>query len=150
MPNGARIVIAADSRSGSGPGMSTSRVIRLISRGWANKHCTAVILVLAIAVGLWGFGYKISLYNPAPNPAVRASVAKLWVERRCAEIVAHIGRTVPPRTSADSQFIPVAYHAPRRLHASLFSRRPGDSRISSAVASLLPSRAPPSQPFFLA
>ena len=150
MPKGPSIVMAADSRSGSGPGMSTSIVRRVISHGLVNKHCKAIMLVLAIAVALWGFGYKISLYHPDPNHAVRASVAKLWIERRCAEIVAHFGQTVPPRSSADSQFLPVVPHAPRRLHEFLFSNRSSYLRAFSVVASLIPSRAPPSQPFFLA
>lgn len=39
---------------------------------------TLCLLGLAIAVVLWGFGYKLSRYNPHPDTALRATVAKLW------------------------------------------------------------------------
>jgi len=150
MPNGPRNVPAAESKSGSGASMGPFSVRRLISHGWKNNHCKGVVLVLAIAVALWGYGYKISLYNPDPNSAVRASVAKLWVERRCAEILTHPNHKSAPRINADSQSLPVAPQGSRRLDALLFSNRSGYLRATSSAASLIPSRAPPSRPFFLA
>ena len=42
---------------------------------------------LALAVALWGFGYKLSRYRH-PAPAQRAIVAKLWVEPPNASILA--------------------------------------------------------------
>lgn len=33
---------------------------------------------LAISVALWGFGYKISRYNPHPDAASRTLLAKMW------------------------------------------------------------------------
>ena len=45
---------------------------------WANVRPLAIGLVgLALAVVLWGLGYKLSLYRPHPGPSVRMSVAKL-------------------------------------------------------------------------
>lgn len=35
---------------------------------------------LMVAVALWGFGYKLSLYSLHPTDAQRTTVAKLWVE----------------------------------------------------------------------
>jgi hypothetical protein len=40
------------------------------------------LIVLAIAIVLWGIGYRLSLYRPHRNPSARASVAKLWVSPR--------------------------------------------------------------------
>ena len=33
---------------------------------------------LALSVSLWGFGYKLSRYNPHPDASSRALFAKLW------------------------------------------------------------------------
>lgn len=38
-------------------------------------------LALAIAIALWGSGYKLSRYDPHPSAASRASIAKLWDKR---------------------------------------------------------------------
>jgi hypothetical protein len=37
------------------------------------------LIVLAVAVALWGFAYKLSLYNPDQNRRPTISVAKLWL-----------------------------------------------------------------------
>jgi hypothetical protein len=42
------------------------------------------LVVLALAIVLWGIGYKVSLYRPQPDPSARVSVAKLWVGPRKA------------------------------------------------------------------
>ncbi len=42
-------------------------------RPWA-----VALIGLAIAVALWGYGYKISRYNSYPDPTYRASFSKLW------------------------------------------------------------------------
>jgi hypothetical protein len=57
----------------------------------ANRRATSRLLAsgligLALAVVLWGTGYKLSLYRPHPSPSVRVGVAKLWVgpqQRAC-------------------------------------------------------------------
>lgn len=43
---------------------------------------------LALAVALWGFGYKLSLYRRHLAPAQRSIVAKLWIEPPNASVVA--------------------------------------------------------------
>jgi len=42
------------------------------------------LIVLAVAIVLWGIGYRLSLYRPHPDPSARVSVAKLWVGPRKA------------------------------------------------------------------
>jgi hypothetical protein len=39
---------------------------------------------LVIAVALWGFGYKLSLYHRHPTPVQQATVAKLWIEQNAS------------------------------------------------------------------
>jgi len=48
-------------------------------------------LGLAIAVFLWGYNYKLSLYHLHPDAATRTQVAKLWVEQR------NVAATAVPR-----------------------------------------------------
>ena len=43
-----------------------------------RNRCAAACIGLAIAVALWGFGYRLSRYDLHPNATTRASVAKLW------------------------------------------------------------------------
>jgi hypothetical protein len=42
------------------------------------------LIVLALAIVLWGIGYRLSQYRPHPDPSARASVTKLWVGPRKA------------------------------------------------------------------
>ncbi len=37
------------------------------------------LIGLAVAVALWGFAYKLSLYHPDQNRPARASAAKMWL-----------------------------------------------------------------------
>ena len=47
------------------------------------RPCVLGFLTLALAVAAWGFGYKISLYQP--NSRARSIVAKLWDKQRDAQ-----------------------------------------------------------------
>jgi hypothetical protein len=42
------------------------------------------LIVLALAIVLWGIAYRLSLYRPHPGPSARVSVAKLWAGPRKA------------------------------------------------------------------
>jgi hypothetical protein len=37
------------------------------------------LIGLAVAVAIWGFAYKLSLYQPHPSHSAQANVAKLWL-----------------------------------------------------------------------
>lgn len=59
------------------------------------------LLGLAIAVALWGFGYKLSEYSNAPDPLQRTSVAKVWIEHRYGFASTQHARALPRRTYTD-------------------------------------------------
>ena len=80
---------------------------------------------LALAVALWGFGYKLSLYHPHPAPSLRTIVAKLWIEPPNASIDA-VRRLRNQSNVAAS---------PQALCASI--RYP---RLERAVVSVFPSK----------
>lgn len=100
--------------------------------------------LLAIAVFLWGYGYKLSLYHPHRSPDARASVAKLWIESKSAGAL-----HVPARPYAIG-----AAHADEAStgHAALqdlgrTALPPTPRSRGTILETLLPSRAPPASSF---
>lgn len=56
-------------------------------RGFARwkktfKPCTLGFFALALAVVVWGYGYKLSLYFTTPDSQDQIPAAKLWIEHR--------------------------------------------------------------------
>jgi hypothetical protein len=51
---------------------------RVFSWGYILQPLNLSLIGLAVAVTLWGFAYKLSLYQPDETHASRSSVAKLW------------------------------------------------------------------------
>jgi hypothetical protein len=43
------------------------------------RPMSVFLIALAVAVALWGFAYKLSLYGPPQNHPSHASVAKMWL-----------------------------------------------------------------------
>ena len=65
-------------------------MIRNKKRRTAIVRPLAIGLIgLALAVVLWGIGYRMSLYRSHPDPSVRMGVAKLWVGSRRAVCVSN-------------------------------------------------------------
>jgi len=112
--------------------------------------CTLGIVGLAIAVLLWGYGYKLSLYYCDAAPSARIPVAKLWIESHSASVAA--------ATSLKAS----SHLAHRSLALTVHIRRfPGLSRIVACIPILnecrvaffdllIPSRAPPPFRFLFA
>jgi len=112
----------------------------------AFRPRTAGLCGLAIAVGLWGFSYKLSLYRH-PTPAQQATIAKLWF-------------APPDALLAEAQKLKNQSHliaSPQALSTSI-SRLPGlDYAVSCifpvnrrgvlAFDSPSPLRSPPPQGF---
>jgi hypothetical protein len=117
----------------------------LIRRPWLQQLFTADVLPflgLALIIVSWGYGYKLSTYQPHP-PLSRASVLRLWVDQRPAAAVvasrpgARPHRPVPTEPSVE---------APARLARHSQALRyvvPAPLRGIAISASLIPFRAPP-------
>ena len=150
MPDGVISTMEAGSRSGNGLGMCPSSHQHRFNYNPVTKPCAAGLVALAIAVALWGFAYRISLYHSDPAPQIRASVAKLWVERRCGEIVSSFVRTTKPPRANNSNALLFSALSPIRLRAESPSACPCDARPCATAVRLLPSRAPPAQSIFSA
>ena len=61
------------------------------------------LIGLALAVVLWGIGYKLSLYRAHPSPCVREGVAKLWVGPRNSACIKSAPRKVAAPSAPEFQ-----------------------------------------------
>jgi hypothetical protein len=98
---------------------------------------------LAIMVALWGYGYKLSLYHPYPNPSSRASVAKLWDGPRHDSLHATCRLKTKSHLILGSPALWVPsqpLRLPIRAVTLVFPARIGGIRYSNR---LIPSRSPP-------
>jgi hypothetical protein len=109
-------------------------------------HPMSIFLIaLAAAVTLWGWAYKLSLYESPQNHPSHLSVAKMWLgpERQLDGITNHV--TKPHSWLAPSQFDltigampPIhRWQSPRTLSEAVFA--------STGSSFLVGSRSPPSR-----
>jgi len=105
--------------------------------------CALGIVGLAIAVVLWGYGYKLSLYHRNTSHSGRIPVAKLWIEPRGASVA----------TASSIKAISHLAPGPQAFSARI-QRLPSPSRAVACIpplneccvaffSFLIPSRAPP-------
>ena len=115
-------------------------------QGGTFRPCAVGLLALAIAIALWGFGYKLSRYDPHPSAASRASIAKLWDKR-------------PGSLTTDALSIRLRSHVPSwpqpfwisiqhggKKAPAVLELDPQNKRTSSVFRRLNPSRSPPFVP----
>ena len=114
-----------------------------------SKACALGLIGLAIAVALWGFGYKLSRYSHHSDISSRASIAKLWDKHQdSTHVVKALLKLTPPShlTFEWNTNFALLQGAPELQHTE-----PGDSDESDLIApwarTLVPLRSPPSQTF---
>jgi hypothetical protein len=113
------------------------------------KPCVLAFLALAVAVGGWGYGYKLSQYLTHSDLS-RASSTRLWVEHRddASDIRAHQQHS-PDKIQAPL-FAGLSTPPVPHLSRELVFAEPTQSRILTFVSPLHPLRAPPTVTFSLA
>ena len=115
---------------------------RRLFRPWA-----LLFIGLAISVALWGFGYKLSRYNPHPNAASRSSLAKLWDKHQDISQLA---------SASEAAAQPPQIHPGLRAVLDLLCQTPSPEkyafsppdefkRIPVLFGSVVPLRSPPFQ-----
>jgi hypothetical protein len=134
------------------PVLSWRRQARSCYPAWrqVSGHCALGIIGLAIAIALWGYGYRISLYHREAASSARIPVAKLWIEPRSASVeaasrlkaISHLA----PGSQAFSESIPPL---PSLSRAVACTSRLNECRVAFFDL-LIPSRAPPPLRFLLA
>ena len=139
--------------SGSAPkSVFSARTIENLRR-FAGKQllrpCSLALFGLAVAIALWGFSYKISLYHRHRLSPMRSVVAKLWFEPASDTFA------TAQRLRGRSHF-KAGSHALRafslRLPFPASARTAPQPKLKGAVWALeypLSPRAPPSRPVCL-
>ncbi len=138
----------------------TSEVMSLAGRkSWMESWRSAcrnfrpnalALIGLAIAITLWGFGYRLSSYERYPSSLTRAAAAKMCVDpwnssrAAAAQLKASLHLIVnPPAVSASPHEFPLIDHG-AVCPAPEHTPRPVSFRF------LIPFRSPPSHRFSLA
>ncbi len=142
----------------SAPKPSTATVIGMQARVLARKTwakipqslwkqifrpCALGFIGLAIAVALWGFSYKLSLYRQHSGASSPISVAKLWIESRNASVVAGSGVTVQSHLLRISQVLPAAAQRFPRSACGVDCILPECRHTVAYFDFLIPFRSPP-------
>lgn len=103
---------------------------------------------LALAIVVWGYNYRLSLYHPHRDTASRTLAAKLWVDQRQAavEVVAHLGARTQQHASSDAPDLSPLHPFDLTCVCALVAV-PTRIRRTRCAKSLLPPRSPPSSSF---
>jgi hypothetical protein len=112
--------------------------------------CALGIVGLALAVVLWGYGYKLSLYHRDAASSARIPVAKLWLGPRGASVAAASGLKPISHLAPGSQAFCVCTQRPPNLSRAIGCILPLCERRVVFLDLLIPSRAPPPLLFLFA
>jgi hypothetical protein len=106
------------------------------------------LIGLALAVALWGFGYKLSRYSPHLTAAARLSYTKLWDKHQDAPQVLTLKSTAHPQRWVKERTLSAVSHqqASQRPYFLLPACKDDKSTIVE-FPSFIPSRSPPSRAF---
>jgi hypothetical protein len=108
------------------------------------------IIGLAVAVFLWGYGYKLSLYHCHSGSSTHTPVAKLWIEPRSAPIAATSSLKAKSHFVARSQAAVATVQRLPSMCRAFACILPLRERRAVLFDLLVPSRAPPPLCFRLA
>jgi hypothetical protein len=114
------------------------------------RPCALGLIGLAIAVALWGFGYKLSLYHRHATPLSRVTVAKLWIEPRDTSVAAASSLKSKSHLIPVSQALPVPIQRIPHLSRTITCILPLCTRGVVSFDFLIPFRSPPPYRFRLA
>ena len=108
---------------------------------------TIALFGLALAVALWGFGYKLSRYNPHLDAAARASYAKLWDKHQDTSELLTSKLTAHPQQCAQLEALSVFFQEPIAPVFAPIHTAEDDRSIVTSLVALIPFRSPPSRHF---
>jgi len=114
----------------------------------ASRPCVFGIVRLAIAVVLWGYGYKLSLYHRHAAPS-SVPIAKLWIEPRSASMEAASRLKTNSHFATGAQAVSVTIQRLPRICRAVACNLLLCERHAVFFNLLVPSRAPPSLRFRL-
>ena len=142
MQGGSENAVSVPSPRGRGEGADSP-----VSRRWRPmlRPCAPGLFALALAVFLWGLGYKVSLYHHHSAPAPRTAVAKLWTGPRSVLLAPGLLSRRSPHAPGSRQVLP----APAGLFTAFSAHAappPADLLNANPFQRVrLPARSPPFQ-----
>ncbi len=96
-------------------------------------------LGLALAIVLWGYGYRLSVYQSHRDAASRTLAAKLWVDQRHSACTVGVQQQHPPSEAPE----PSPLHSFHLVCVCALVVGPMRVRFARSSKSLLPLRSPP-------
>jgi hypothetical protein len=100
------------------------------------------VLALALIVGGWSYGRKLSHYLHNPD-LTKASTTRMWVDHRNDSIAAPVLRHQTPHKFLTPQFLVVAVPAVPHFTRQQIIAEPVQSHATLFISPLHPLRAPP-------
>jgi len=114
-------------------------ISRRLFRPWA-----LAFIGLAISVALWGFGYKLSRYNPHQDAASRALFAKMWDKHQdVAQVAATTKATAQQHLQLELHAVLLIHRQPPTGIERAFFYPDTYKRIPALFCSVVPLRSPP-------
>ncbi|HUA92477.1 MAG TPA: hypothetical protein VL991_07905 [Terracidiphilus sp.] len=101
------------------------------------------LIGLAVAITLWGYGYRLSTYNLHPSSTASAAGAKMCVEPRNSSLVAAARPTATLCFLTALPTLPVARREFPRVDLGLAYLPPQPAPRPVGFGSRLPLRSPP-------
>ena len=114
------------------------------------RPCAAGFIGLAIAVALWGFGYKLSLYHRPSAPSSQVPVARFWIDPLDRFETAASSLKAKLHLVPDSQALAAFIQRIRYRGFTVARTLPVWRRQVTYFDLLIPLRGPPPQRFSLA
>lgn len=119
---------------------SESSFSRRLFRPWAIGF-----IGLAISVALWGYGYKISRYNPHPDASSRTLLAKMWDKHQDVTQVSDATKACSqPQPRLELHAAILLLGQPPTLAERVCHESDESKRIPALLRSIVPLRSPPS------
>ena len=104
--------------------------------------CVLAFLALAVTVGGWGYGYKLSQYLQHSD-VTKASHTRMWVDHRDDSFGAPVYQQHSVDKFQSAQFARTCLPRLPHLSRELVFAAPIQSRVLTFVSPLYPLRAPP-------
>jgi hypothetical protein len=113
-------------------------------QAWREFYTPRVLgcLGLALAIVVWGYGYRLSVYQPHRDPASRTLSAKLWLDQRHT-----VSASDSQQNASSAAAEPSPLHSFHLICVCTLVIWPVRVRSVRSSKSLLPLRSPPSASF---
>ena len=113
---------------------------RRLFRPWAIGF-----IGLAISVALWGYGYKISRYNPHPDASSRTLLAKMWDKHQdVTQVAGATNACSQPQLQLELHAALLLLSQPPTPAERACHESDETKRIPALFSSVVPLRSPPS------